>query len=161
MADTYTVIRTTVIDAPADAVYAQIVDFHRWPSWSPWEDLDPDLERTYTGAESGVGAVYTWRGNRKAGEGRMEVIETIEPSKVVIALQFLKPFKSTSTSTFELQPDGEATRVAWTMTGPKTLLTKIMGIVKSMDAMIGPDFEKGLARLESTVEGRPTGDGSA
>ncbi len=152
MADTYTVIRTATIDAPADAVFANIADFHRWTAWSPWEDLDPDLQRTYSGADSGTGAVYTWSGNRKAGQGRMEITHVAEPTEVRVAIQFLKPFKSTSTATFELRPDGEATRVAWTMTGPKTLMTKIMGLVKSMDAMIGPDFEKGLQQLKTVAE---------
>ena len=47
---------------------------HQWTRWSPWEDVDPDLHRAYSGAEEGVGAVYAWSGNRKAGAGRMEII---------------------------------------------------------------------------------------
>lgn len=152
MADTYTVARTTTINAPADKVYAQIVDFHNWRNWSPWDDLDPDMQRSYSGADAGVGAGYSWSGNRKAGEGSMEITDTVEPSKVQIALEFLKPFKSSSTTAFELKPQGGATEVTWTMTGPKTLMTRVMGVFKSMDTMIGPDFEKGLAKLKEATE---------
>jgi hypothetical protein len=152
MADIYTVVRTTTINAPAGPIYGRIADFHGWVDWSPWEGLDPDMQRTYSGPDSGPGAVYNWSGNRKAGEGRMEIAHTIEPTRVTIALDFLKPFKSSSTTTFELAPEGEATRVTWTMTGPMTLMTKVMGIFKSMDKMIGPDFEKGLARLKEVAE---------
>ena len=152
MTDTYTVERTTTINAPADEVYAQIVDFHNWRNWSPWDGLDPNMQRSYSGADSGVGAGYSWSGNRKAGAGSMEIIDTVEPSSVQIALEFLKPFKSSSTTAFELKPTGDATKVTWTMTGPKTLVTRVMGVFKSMDSMIGPDFEKGLAKLKGVTE---------
>jgi hypothetical protein len=38
------------------------------------------------------------------------------------------------------------------MTGQRTLITKAMGVFKSMDKFLGPDFEKGLARLKATAE---------
>jgi uncharacterized protein YndB with AHSA1/START domain len=152
MADIYTVERTTTINAPAEKVYAQIVDFHNWRNWSPWDDLDPDMKRSYSGADAGVGASYAWAGNRKAGEGQMKITDAAAPSSVQIALDFLKPFKSSSTTTFNLEPQGEATEVTWTMTGPKTLMTRVMGVFRSMDKMIGPDFEKGLTQLKGTTE---------
>jgi len=152
MADIYTVERTTVINAPAEEVYAQIVDFHNWRNWSPWDDLDPDMKRTYSGPDSGVGAGYAWSGNRKAGEGQMKITEAVETSSVQIALDFLKPFKSSSTTTFNLRAHGEATEAIWTMTGPMTLMTRVIGVFKSMDKMVGPDFEKGLTQLKGVTE---------
>ncbi len=92
--DTYTVERSQTIDAPPARVYEQIADFHQWARWSPWEDVDPALERTYSGATSGTGAVYQWSGNRKAGQGRMEIVEASEPSQVRIDLVFEKPWKA-------------------------------------------------------------------
>ena len=155
MADTYTVKRSVSIDAQPDVVYAEIVDFHRWPGWSPWEDVDPDMSQTYTGSESGTGAVVAWKGNRKAGEGRMEITDVVDDSKVEIALDFVKPFKSSNTTTFDLVPDGDGTRVTWTMVGPNTFMIKVMGVFKSMDKMIGADFEKGLRQLKSVAELQP------
>lgn len=151
MAGTYTVERAQRIQTSPTSVLERIVDFRRWQSWSPWEDLDPELRRRFSGAESGVGAVYEWEGNRKAGAGRME-ITSVEPDAVTIDVQFLKPFKSRSTAAFTVRPSGADTTVSWTMIGPKTVMTTVMGIFKSMDAMIGPDFEKGLARLKADIE---------
>ena len=153
MADTFTVTRSIEIAAPADQIYPHLADFKRWTSWSPWEALDPNMERGYSGAEEGVGAVYTWSGNRKAGSGRMEIAEAHEPSEIRVALDFIKPFKSSNTTSFTLDPRGGTTHVVWTMVGPSTMFTKIMGIFKSMDSMIGPDFENGLNRLKAVVEG--------
>lgn len=152
MADTYTVTRSTVIDAPPQVVYDEVADFRQWIIWSPWEQLDPHQQRTYSGAESGQGAAYAWSGNRKAGQGTMEITEAQPARKVAIALTFVKPFRSSNTTTFELRPEGSGTHVTWSMVGPKTLVTRVMGVFKSMDAMIGPDFEKGLSRLKAVSE---------
>lgn len=150
--DTYTVERSTTIDAPPERIYPHIANFHQWRAWSPWEGVDPELRRTYSGPDAGRGAVYEWAGNRKAGEGRMEIVEADEPSRVAVDLRFLKPFKARNDTVFAIHPEGSGSRVTWTMTGRRTLVTKIMGIFRSMDAMIGPDFERGLASLKATVE---------
>jgi carbon monoxide dehydrogenase subunit G len=158
---TYVVERQRHVAAPPEAVRGHLVDFRRWRSWSPWEEVDPDLHRTYGGPESGVGARYAWAGNRKAGKGRME-IEEVDDRRVVIDLQFLAPFKSRSTTEFLLERTEGGTNVTWRMTGPATLMTRVMGLFTSMDKLIGPDFEKGLDRLATEAEGRdrPVGDPS-
>jgi uncharacterized protein YndB with AHSA1/START domain len=155
--NTYTVERSATIAAEPERIYSRIADFHQWMDWSPWEDLDPDQERTFSGAESGPGAKYAWSGNRKAGRGRMEITSAQQPTDVQIALEFEKPFKSSNTIEFLLSPEAAGrTKVRWKMTGPKTLATKVMGLFTSMDKMIGPDFEKGLARLKDAVEAPST-----
>lgn len=150
--DTYTVQRSIVIDAPPAVVYDQISNFHYWTAWSPWEDVDPALNRGYSGAQSGTGAVYTWSGNRKAGQGRMEIVEAAKPSKVRIDLAFEKPWKARNDTDFAIVPQDSGSRVTWSMTGKKNLVTKVMGIFKSMDQFLGPDFEKGLSRLKAAAE---------
>lgn len=149
---TYTVERSATIAAPPARIYEQVVNFHNWTSWSPWERLDPNLQRSYSGADLGVGAVYGWSGNRKAGQGRMEITSAQEPSRVQIELVFEKPFKARNDTLFTIQPDAAGSRVTWSMTGKKTLMTTVMGIFVSMDKLVGPDFERGLAQLKVTTE---------
>ncbi len=157
MADTYTVLRWTTIDASPAAVYAQVANFRNWRSWSPWEELDPNLERAYGGPESGIGAWYAWSGNRKAGKGRMEIIDATPPERLRMDLTFEKPFKSRNENVFLIEPADEGSRVTWTMTGPMSPSMRVLTIFKSMDSMVGPDFEKGLARLKTVAEGsRPS-----
>jgi uncharacterized protein YndB with AHSA1/START domain len=150
--DTYTVERSAQIDAPPERIYDQIADFHNWTTWSPWEGLDPEMKRTYSGSDSGTNAVYSWSGNRKAGQGRMTITSVSEPSRVAIDLVFEKPWKARSDTLFTIQPEGAGSLVTWSMTGKKTLMTKAMGIFTSMDKMVGPDFERGLAQLKSVSE---------
>ena len=153
MADTdISVTRQTTIAAPPARVLEQLHDFRNWQNWSPWEDLDPDLHRDYSGPGQGKGAEYYWKGNRKAGEGRMEVLEAVGPEKVAVRVEFIKPFKNQSLSVFTLTPEGEGTHVDWTMTFPKTLMSRVMSVFTSYDKMVGPDFEKGLARLKAYTE---------
>lgn len=152
MSDTYAVQRSISIQASPADVYAHIIDFHHWGNWSPWEELDPSMTKSYSGPDSGVGAKYSWTGNRKVGEGNMEITGAAEPTRVEIALEFLKPFKASNNTVFTLQPAGDGTEVIWVMTGRKTLMTRIMGVFKSMDSMVGPDFERGLSRLKAAAE---------
>lgn len=151
-ASTYTVERSTVVRAEPARLFAEVADFRRWPAWSPWEDVDPAMTRSYSGADKGAGAVYTWSGNRRAGEGRMEITRTDEPTRVVVDLQFLKPFRSSAITTFTFAPTGEGTRVTWTMAGPRTFGVRVMGLFTSMDKLVGTDFEKGLQRLRAIAE---------
>ena len=152
MSDTYTVQRSTTIAAPPERVYGHLIDFSKWADWSPWDAMDPSMSKTYSGAESGVGSRYEWSGNRKVGQGSMEITDAKEHSDVHIALEFLKPFKASNQTGFSLEPTGDGTRVTWTMSGTKTLMTRIIGIFRSMDAMVGPDFERGLGDLKRVAE---------
>jgi hypothetical protein len=149
--DTFHVERTRTVAAPANVVYGQIHNFHAWPLWSPWENLDPKMKRTFGGLEAGTGATYAWVGNDKVGEGKMTILEATPFSRVHMQLDFLKPFKSTNTSTFTLAPEAEATRVTWAMDGRHNLFSKTMCVFVSMDQMLGKEFDKGLAALDSVA----------
>jgi len=152
MATPYSVVRTTTIDAPAETVHALVRDFHLWKQWSPWEDVDPDLHRTYTGPDAGVGAHYAWEGNRKAGKGTMTITGD-RAEQVDIDLHFDKPFPADNRIELVLTPTGErSTVVEWRLHGELSGLTKLFSLVKSMDSLVGPDFEKGLSRLKRVAE---------
>lgn len=153
---TFEVQRVATLPASPAAVYERIADFHRWTEWSPWEGMDPDMTRTYTGPDSGVGATYAWSGNRKAGAGEMSITAAEPNRRVELDLHFIKPFRSNNTTLFELEEREGQTQVTWTMTGPKSLLAKVMGIFVSMDKLIGKDFERGLEKLGEAARTDPT-----
>jgi len=150
--NTFRVARSASIAAAPDKIYPLIDDFRRWTAWSPYEGLDPNLERSYGGAPSGVGATYAWEGNNKAGAGSMEITAAQAPSKVTIRLEFTKPFAARNTAEFTLVPEGAGTTVTWAVVGPRPLMMKVMGLFVSMDNMLGKDFEKGLASLRTAAE---------
>jgi hypothetical protein len=147
---TFSVVRTASIGASSDKLFALISDFHQWRKWSPWEDKDPDLKRSYSGAERGKGAIYAWEGNKNVGSGRMEILEAT-PSQIVIKLDFLKPFEAHNQAEFTLTPQAGATNVTWTMHGPAPFMFRVMHVVMNMDKMVGKDFEAGLANLRKAA----------
>jgi uncharacterized protein YndB with AHSA1/START domain len=143
--------RSTVIKAPPDKIFPLVNDFRRWTAWSPWEKIDAELQRNYGGAENGKGATYDWQG-KKAGVGRMEIIEATPPSRIQIKLDFLKPFEAHNTAEFTFSPQGDGTRVDWAMSGRNIFIGKVMSIFVDTDKMVGKDFEKGLAAMKAAAE---------
>ncbi|WP_372785510.1 SRPBCC family protein [Phenylobacterium sp.] len=150
-ADTFRVERSIAIDAPAQAIFPHIDDFHAWGAWSPFEKRDPVLAKTYSGPASGKGAAYAWAG-KKAGSGRMEIVSSEAPRKIVIQLDFTKPMTAHNTAEFTLEPQGAGTKVTWAMHGPATFMSKMMGLFFSMDKLVGAEFEEGLASLKRLAE---------
>jgi len=148
----FRVERARSIQAPPERIFDLINDFHRWGSWSPWEKLDPMMKRTFAGAESGKGAVYEWAGNSKAGQGRMEITNSVPGSKITIKLDFLKPFEAHNTAEFTLVPQGSATNITWATLGPQVYMAKVMSVFVSMDRLIGRDFEAGLSNMKAIAE---------
>jgi hypothetical protein len=151
----FEVVRQIVIAAEPARIHGLINDFHEWIAWSPWEDLDPEIRRMYSGPDAGVGARYAWEGNRRAGRGTMEITSSTE-QEIRITLDFEKPFKSTNNVVFTLTPEESGgTRVVWRMSGEQRGLMALMGKVISMDSLVGKDFEKGLGRLRVAAEAAP------
>ena len=150
--NTLRVQRATSIKAPADRIFPLINDFRQWRSWSPYENKDPAMKRTYDGADSGKGAVYAWDGNNNVGSGRMEILEASVPSKIVIKLDFFTPFEGHNTAEFTMLPQGDAIMLTWTMSGPAVFMSRLMQVFINLDHMIGRDFEAGLAKLKKLTE---------
>jgi Polyketide cyclase / dehydrase and lipid transport len=147
---TFSVSRNALIPAKPEDVYPHVIDFHKWTAWSPWENVDPTLKRTYSGEDSGVGAHYEWSG-KKVGAGTMHIDEAVEPNKINIDLRFTKPMKAINPTVFTFTPEGGGTRVTWTMTGENKGLGRVFALFMNMDKLVGKDFEKGLAGLTNAV----------
>lgn len=150
--DTFHVQRATRIKATPEKIFPFINDLHAWLGWSPYEQKDPDLKRSFSGSRQGPGAVYAWDGNREIGQGSMTITETSPPSRLTIQLDFIRPFEGSNIVEFSLEPEGEDTKVTWAMHGASPYIAKLMSIFFSMDKMIGQDFEAGLASLKIIAE---------
>ena len=150
--DTFRIARSTTIAAPPEPVFALLNDFHQWARWSPWEKLDPQMQKTFAGPPSGVGASSHWSGNKKAGEGRMTITESKPAERLVTALEFVRPFAASNVAEFVLAEAGGGVAVTWTMSGRNNFMLKAFGLFANMDKMIGKDFEEGLANLKRVSE---------
>ena len=150
--DKFSVQRSASIKAPPDKIFPLIDDFHRWSAWSPYEKKDPAMKRTFGATSAGKGAVYEWDGNSAVGSGRITIMDTAPPSKVMIDLDMQRPINAHNNVVFSLEPQGDATKVTWAMSGGVSYVAKIMHVFFNMDKMVGGDFEVGLAKLKAVAE---------
>ena len=150
--DTFRVQRSMNIKAAPEKVFALINNFRNWDAWSPWEKMDLTMKKIHIGPESGKGAVYEWEGNKKVGQGRMEIIESSPATRILIQLDFIKPFEGHNMAEFTLKAEGGSTSITWAMYGPSPYFAKLMGLFCNMDKMIGKDFEAGLLGMKTLAE---------
>ena len=148
---TFSVQRATTIEAPPEKIFPLINDLHGFNTWNPFAKMDPDMKLSYSGPQSGRGAAYAWE-SRKMGVGSMEIVDTAPPSKVVLNLEFVKPFAGRNVVEFTLQPKGDSTNVTWEMRGPLAFIPKVMNLFVSTDKMVGGQFEMGLADMKAAAE---------
>lgn len=158
--NSFRIERRTRVSAPAEVIHGYVDDFHEWQKWSPYERLDPNLKRTFTGPPAGVGSGYSWEGNGKAGKGSMTILESDLAKRIAIDLQFEKPMKARNLSEFLFERSGQEVDVTWAMSGPNTLIGKVFGLFGGMERLVGPDFEKGLATLKSISEAEAKSGGA-
>lgn len=150
--DVFRVQRSLAIAAPPDKIFPHLLDFQRWPAWSPYEKKDPAMKRTFSGPATGPGATYAWDGDKNVGAGRIEITEVSPDARIAFNLDMLKPLEAHNKGEFTLEPQGNGTLVTWAMYGPASYVTKLMQALCLMDHMVGGDFEKGLADLKAIAE---------
>jgi len=139
-----------VAASPADiAPYAE--DLKLAHQWDPWEKKDPNSKKEYSENLTGVGAWYTWDGNEEVGRGKQTII-AVEPGKVVQKLEFFAPWTGEAETALMWDGDAERSTVTWAFDQPADFPSKVMGVFMSMEDMLGPDFEAGLASLKPLVE---------
>jgi uncharacterized protein YndB with AHSA1/START domain len=147
--------RSVTIDAPAEKIFPLINDFHNWNRWAPQDREDPTMQRTYSGPENGANTISDWESRGSAGRGRMSIVESEPPSRVVVQVDFVKPFVAHNVNEFILQPGsqpGSPTKVTWTMQGSNLYVMKLMSVFVNMDRMMGQHFETGLKNLKNAAE---------
>ena len=150
--DQFRVQRSAAIKAPPEKIFPLINDFKAWTAWSPYEQKDPDMQRTYSTLTSGKGASYAWDGNGNVGAGNMLITDAPEPSMVALDLNMTRPMTAHNTVEFTLVPAGDSTTVTWMMRGEAPYFAKIIHVFFNMDKMVGGDFEAGLAKLKNAAE---------
>jgi effector-binding domain-containing protein len=146
--------RSASMNASADAIKSQIIDYNMFSKWSPWAEKDTAMKITITGVAGNVGHKYAWEGNKDVGKGTMELTK-ISADTVVEKLDFVG--KGVSDVFFIFKAEGATTNVTWAMDMNIGFMGRGMMLFfkGKMDKMLGGDFEKGLAKLKQVVEAVP------
>lgn len=145
--------RSVLVGTPPVVVFSYVNDLRAWAAWSPWEKLDPKMERIHGGPAVGPGSSYEWKSESgKVGQGRMTIEKSESPTRVVITLEFIKPFAATNTVTFGFEDTTAGTKVTWAMDGRNGFMGKAFSLLMNMDKTVGGDFERGLVALKAVAE---------
>ena len=146
----FEVSRERTINAPASVIYNNVIDLKNWESWSSWVERDPETVITLSDKTKGVDGSYTWVDSH--GEGSMKTLATTPNLTIDQELQFGDFHPSKINWKFEsTQPN--KTKVTWKMNSNKVpFIFKASALFSGgFDSMIGPDFERGLEKLDSIV----------
>ncbi|HZR37203.1 MAG TPA: GyrI-like domain-containing protein [Nevskia sp.] len=143
--------RTERIQAPPSQIFAAVNGFRQFDRWSPWAHKDPQMKVRISGPPLGVGAHYEWSGNKEVGSGSQEIVASTPYSQVKTRLMFAG-FDRPSMATFDLDQNGEVTRVTWSLDVPlgSNPIAHYFGLL--MDRQVGPDYERGLTELRGMTE---------
>lgn len=138
------------IAAPAKMIYNKVNDFKTWESWSPWMEMDPNAEHTYTNKTTGVGAKWSWKGNKEVGEGNQTIVESVDGKSIKTALEF-SGWDGQSFSDWNFEADGDKTKVTWGFDGAETpfYLRPFNLLMKS--GLIST-YKKGLNKIKKLTE---------
>ena len=147
----YKVERSAIINAPGNIVYNQIGILRNWENWSPWKERDPSATNTYKGPDGKVGSIMKWIGDKKkSGSGKIEIISADSPRLMNYKLNFDGPPEMSSMGTFQLsEASADKTKISWSDAGNIPFVLRPMMMFSSMDKFMGPDFERGLVKLDS------------
>jgi uncharacterized protein YndB with AHSA1/START domain len=145
--DWFHIQRSATINASPEKIFPLINDLGLQTTWSPFEK-DANMRRKFSGPAQGKGAAYELDGNREVGAGRIQIADSTPPSKVVLNLHMLRPFKAQNIVEFTLAPEGTATNVTWAMQGHQPYMAKLVSTFIDCDKMVGKQFEEGLAKLK-------------
>lgn len=145
-----TLERSILINADSNTVFPVVSNLREFVTWSPWSDKDPNMQQTFTGMDGTVGSVYSWKGNNKVGEGKME-ITAIQPGKQTdVSIDFGNRGKALSG--WVLEKAGDQTKVTWKFEsdmGSNPIMRCAQPIMKKF---IGKDYEAGLINLKRKIE---------
>lgn len=149
--------RSLVLPRPACTVYALVDGFAREKEWSPWAALDPAMSWERSGPPRGVGAKLAWSSSIEevgAGTQEMTLSEPCHTAERRVEFGDMGP----STARFDLSDADGGTNVTWSMTKDVGFnpIGRLMGVL--FDGWIGPDFERGLAKMRAVAETLPEAD---
>jgi hypothetical protein len=143
----FRVERSAILSASPATLFDHVNNHRKFAVWNPFLKLDPHVKNTYTGPESGVGAVCSWDGNRDVGAGSCTIIESQPGELVRCRMDWKRPMEGTAMVDFTFKPQGDQTVVTWAMYGRNDLMGKMMSLFFDCEKICGPQFEKGLADL--------------
>lgn len=146
--------RSDVIKAPPEKIFPYLIDFKRGHEWSPYEKMDTNMKKTFSGPDMAVGSTMDFDGNQDAGSGKLEILQIVPNELVQIRLTMLKPFEAVNLVEYRLTPEADGTRFTWTMSGDSGFIGKLLNFFVDCEKMVADQFSAGISNLKTLIESK-------
>ncbi len=144
--------RSIHVSAPPEKIFPLIDAPRAMNEWNPFVKADPNIKLSYSGPPNGVGAANDFDGDNRVGAGRVEIVESESPFKVVLALRMDRPMRCQNRVEFTIAPTETGSDVTWEMSGKQPFMGKLFSVFVNTEKMVGGAFESGLAGLKARAE---------
>jgi len=149
----YKISRSLAVQQTPATIFPYLNNSKLMDAWSPWRDVDPKVQMQFSGPEEGVGAKTSWSSDGPMGTGSATVVESIPDQSAKTLLSYTKPYPMEQEAVLSLTPSGSGSIVTWTVRGKSNFISRLFCFFMDMDKLVGDQFEKGLVKLQSQVEG--------
>lgn len=148
----FKVSRSVTVSAPKMVVFDYLKHLKNQEEYGVWNNIDPDMKKSYEGTDGEVGFTYTWDSqNEDVGAGEQEIVAINEYDKIEYELRFKRPWESTNKAWFDIEGNNETTTITWSISGRVPYPFNFFNLFIDMEELIGKDLEEGLDNLESEI----------
>ena len=145
--------RSIEINKPVAEVFAYLADYNNMSNWSPWAEMDPNAKSIITGIPGSVGHKHRWESeNKDVGVGEQQIVGLDINNRIDTQLKFEAPMEMTSSAYFNTKANGETTTLTWGYETDYGFVDSIFMRFFDLDALLGKNYEDGLAKLKSVLE---------
>jgi hypothetical protein len=143
--------REIIIDAPLQKVFDYLKLLKNQDEFNKHAMTAPDRERAFKGTDGTVGYIYSWKGNKNAGEGEKEIKNIIEGRSIEMEIRFVKPMAAIASIIMETESlPGNQTKVYWSNAG--SLKYPINILIPMMEKQVVKDMDTSLSTLKNILE---------
>ena len=113
--------------------------------------VDADRTREFKGIDGTVGYIYSWKGDKSAGEGEKEIKNIVEGRSIEMEIRFVRPMKVSATIIMETESlTDDQTKVSWSNAG--TLKYPINIMIPMMKKSVVKGMDESLNNLKNIFE---------
>lgn len=143
--------RSIVIDAEPSTIFPFILLLKEQIKWNPWSLRDPNIQKTFSEKDGEIGSSYSWKGNKKVGEGSMSITSIVPNKSCSVDLNFGS--RGIAMAELALESRGTSqTVVSWTLESDMGVNPLMRAFSPLMKKMVGKDYDEGLNNLKKIVE---------
>jgi hypothetical protein len=143
--------REIIIDAPRQKVFDFLKLLKNQDQFNKWAKTDKDRKEETKGTDGTVGFIYSWSGNKSAGQGEKEIMNIVEGKRIETEIRFVKPMRISAYVVMETESlSDNQTKVTLSNGGKLNYPLNIM--IPIAEKNFAKDLDFSLSTLKNILE---------